>query len=610
MKNSFYVFTFVMIAQIIFSGSSNLNAQGNFDFNTIVLTGESADNQFGNSVSGAGDINNDGFQDFIVGANFFGGARGKIYVYFGGSTIDNVPDLTFEGLTQGENCGYRVSSAGDVNNDGFDDFMASSVVFANHTGRVYIFLGGATPDNVPDIILNGFGADNNFGTSVSSGDFNKDGFDDVLIGARGENVNFTNGHAYLYLGGTVMDTIPDAVFNPASPQPGFGNSVSFAGDVNNDNYPDIIIGSSISEKAYIFFGGVAVDTTIDVTLTGNGGFFGNCVASAGDLNNDNYDDVAVGAENYNGLKGIVYLYYGGSSMDNVADDSLTGASDGRFYGSSISSADVDSNGYSDLLIGASGNPVNSAYLVYNYPEGEKKIKRYTEELFINYGLSVSFTGDLNDDGKTDFIIGASGYSGNTGRAFVYDGSQSIPSEIYIYVYAFMQGFYHAGINQQAGDTITVQIRSSTAPYAIIDSVITYLGTNGNNEANPGIRYLFPGSYYFVIRHRNALETWTSQPLTADKNGDLNVSLSSDSTEAYGDNEIRIDTSPLRYGLYSGDVNQDGHINLSDIVIVNNDGSNFLTGYVASDVNGDNVVDLVDALITYDNSTNFISVIKP
>lgn len=112
-------------------------------------------------------------------------------------------------------------------------------------------------------------------------------------------------------------------------------------------------------------------------------------------------------------------------------------------------------------------------------------------------------------------------------------------------------------------------------------------------------------------HRNSIETWNSSvisfdALTSQANYDFTASL----TQAFGDNMIQIDDVPVRFAVYNGDVNQDGSINLNDIIIIYNDASAFVTGYKRSDVNGDNVSDLTDVLLAYNNSNNFVVKIIP
>ncbi|MEZ4824328.1 MAG: integrin alpha [Ignavibacteria bacterium] len=172
------------------------------------FTGYAAGDQFGYSVSSAGDVNGDGYGDVIVGARAYSSNTGRAYIYFGGSSMNNVADVTMTGPGAGGDFGISVSSAGDVNGDGYSDVIAGASEFSGRTGRAYIYLGGASMDNIADVIVTGEATNNQFGYSVSSaGDVNGDGFSDVIVGAF-EYSGYT-GRAYLYFGGVSMDNSAD-----------------------------------------------------------------------------------------------------------------------------------------------------------------------------------------------------------------------------------------------------------------------------------------------------------------------------------------------------------------------------------------------------------------
>ena len=173
---------------------------------------------------------------------------------------------------------------------------------------------------------------------------------------------------------------------------------------------------------------------------------------------------------------------------------------------------------------------------------------------------------------------------------------------------FIQGFYNAPLDIMVPDTLTAYLRNSFAPYAIVDSAKSVLSLSGAGS------FLFYNAvngtnYYVVTQHRNALETWSSTA-TPFVSGAKVYDFTPAANKAYGSNEIQIDLSPVKFAIYSGDINHDGSINLTDIIDVYNGGINFLTGYVITDVTGDDIVDLTDLLMTYNNSSNFISKVTP
>jgi hypothetical protein len=322
---------------------------------------------FGSSVSSAGDVNRDGYDDMIVGASGENSQQGAAYVVFGQSSA--FPD-TFDvanlsntsnpqgfklTITNAVRLGISVSSAGDVNRDGYDDMIVgASGSNSNLNAAAYVIFGqGSVFPNSFDVgnlkgISNPSGFkligyySSSFGYSVGkAGDVNRDGYDDMIVGAQGENS--AQGAAYIIFGqsSAFPDTFNVEILNGNTNPSGFkltnsyynnGASVSFgwsvsgAGDVNKDGYDDITIGAVNANRAYVVFGqGAAFPNTFDVKiLTGSSnpsGFqltdgysgrssFGGSVNSAGDINKDGYDDIIIGAsEEYNG-GGASYVIFG------------------------------------------------------------------------------------------------------------------------------------------------------------------------------------------------------------------------------------------------------------------------------------------------------------
>ncbi len=178
------------------------------------FTGEAAGDLFGNSVSSAGDVNGDGYDDLIVGAPYndaAGAAAGRAYIYFGDDVVDNIADVILDGAAIGDHFGNSVSTAGDVNGDGFSDVIVGAYTNdagGTDAGSAYIYFGGVSMDNTADLILNVFFTDGDrFGYSVSTaGDLNGDGYSDVIVGADHNDAGGTDaGRAYIYFGGASMN---------------------------------------------------------------------------------------------------------------------------------------------------------------------------------------------------------------------------------------------------------------------------------------------------------------------------------------------------------------------------------------------------------------------
>jgi hypothetical protein len=366
-------------------------------------------------VSSAGDVNGDGYSDVIVGAKYVrnedGDMVGNAYIYFGGPAMDNLPDVTMEGEGHGDYFGCSVASAGDVNNDGYSDVIVGAEKAIDedgiHSGKTYIYFGGPSMDNLPDVIMDeGKEKYDYFGCSVASaGDVNDDGYSDVIVGAKGEGY----GMVYVYFGGSSMDNLPDVIMVGQSWANDFGCSVSSAGDVNGDGYSDVIVGIEeydINEgNAYIYFGGLTMDNLPDVIMEREGRWddFAYSVASAGDINSDGYSDVIVGAQkarNEDGVRvGKTYIYFGGLSMDNLPDVTMTGKENYRYYGSTVistgdlfgcwvaSAGDVNGDGASEVIIGAS--KIGMAYL-YSLGLALPRLNPEVSEV-LPYGIEVSYT---------------------------------------------------------------------------------------------------------------------------------------------------------------------------------------------------------------------------
>jgi len=173
---------------------------------------------------------------------------------------------------------------------------------------------------------------------------------------------------------------------------------------------------------------------------------------------------------------------------------------------------------------------------------------------------------------------------------------------------FIEGFYDSGTDLQVSDTVKTTLRSTVSPYNIISSADAVVSPSGNAELKFGNAPA--GIYYLVIKHRNSIETWSNTGIAVTAGGSVNYNFSNASSQAFGNNMKQIDASPLRFGLFSGDENQDGYVNLSDLVNVNNNANVFASGYLTSDMNGDNITDLSDVVITSNSASAFVSKITP
>jgi len=175
--------------------------------------------------------------------------------------------------------------------------------------------------------------------------------------------------------------------------------------------------------------------------------------------------------------------------------------------------------------------------------------------------------------------------------------------------SLVQGFYDASTNLMIPDTMRVYLRNLTSPYSIIDSSKALLNNSGFGLFSFSNNIIINDSQYYVqLKHRNSIETW-SNPFSF-VNDEASYSFLNSASAAFGGNQIQVDNSPIRFAIYSGDVNQDGFVNLNDIILISNNSSNFINGYVNTDLNGDNITNLNDILLSYNNSKGFVSVVRP
>ncbi len=156
-----------------------------------------------------------------------------------------------------------------------------------------------------------------------------------------------------------------------------------------------------------------------------------------------------------------------------------------------------------------------------------------------------------------------------------------------------------GANPLVSDSITVELRNTTGSYNLVASQKVVLSTSG--VASPSFSGVPAGTYYIVIKHRNVVETWSALPVALSNGSSYNFSTGA--SQAYGSNQVQI--SPSVWAMYSGDLNFDDNVDLTDFVPVEIDINNFASGYLSTDLNGDGNVDLLDNAIIETNVAGFV-----
>lgn len=207
-----------------------------------------------------------------------------------------------------------------------------------------------------------------------------------------------------------------------------------------------------------------------------------------------------------------------------------------------------------------------------------------------------------DNGK--FYVIASTY----GRSFFTREVSGDDPDNTLNLTMFIEGFYSQVSGRTVRDTIRVYLRNDDSPYSIVDSGKAYISTTGT--ASFTFENIFPEEYYYIhLKHRNSIETWSSDAVTFNEHN-ITYNFTNSMTKAYGDNMKRVDLTPVTYAVYGGDSDQDGSVDASDLSIIDNDASNFTLGYVNSDLTGDNVTDASDAAIADNNAAEFVTSVTP
>ncbi len=468
-------------AAFIFLGGPNGIASGGPSAASARLESNQASAQMGVSVAGAGDVNNDGFDDVIVGAFAYDSGQtdeGAAFVFLGGpSGIANGNPTTaatkLESNQPNAQMGYSVATAGDVNDDGFADVIIGIPSFDSgqlDEGVASVFLGSAAGIASGGLlsantILQSDQTNAGLGVSVAgAGDTNGDGYDDVIAGARVYDVVFTDeGAVFEFLGGAAGI----ASGNPASSNSTIrgdqfgahlGISVAGAGDVNNDGFDDVVLGANSFDfeeldagRAVVFLGGpfgigAGTPSTADgiASSVQAGANLGISVAGAGDVNGDGFDDVLVGSHVYDAGQideGVVLLILGSPSGVPIETSALTASillqsdQDAARLGVSVAGlGDVNGDGYDDVGVGAqafdSGQTDEGAAFVYlgssdglsGFPLANASLE--SAQVNAELGRSVAAAGDVNNDGYDDVIVGAPFFDTgqmDAGAAFVFHG---------------------------------------------------------------------------------------------------------------------------------------------------------------------------------------------
>jgi hypothetical protein len=542
--------------------------------NGFVVEGINTKDYLGRSVNTVGDINGDGFADLALGAFTASPAgrsqAGTVYVLFGqGSSWPMRFDLTtlkgsngfaIDGVHAGDALGVWVSTAGDINGDGVTDLLlgayGASPGGRNQAGTVYVLFGQGsgwparfnltTLSGSNGFAMDGLNVGGYLGVSVSTaGDINGDSKADLVLGAfyASPGGRSSAGIVYVLLGQgsgwparfdlTTLNGSNGFAINGVNTGDALGVSVNTAGDINDDGLADLVLGALLASPdgrssagmVYVIFGKNSVwPSQFDLTtLNGGNGFavkgfagdqLGYSVSTAGDINGDGTDDLALGAPAANyGRGGTTYVLFGQASgwlaqfdLTTLSGNNgfvINGINIGDILGSSVSTAgDINGDGKADLLLGAAAaspcgrNQAGTVYVLFGQSSGwpayfDLRTLKGSNGFVVEgvnvgdmLGNSVSTAGDINGDGITDFIIGAEYISAGKGGAYVIFGKNTIvPAPIpisFIIVGSIIGGAILGGL----GYGIYKKCTSKNKPQDVQDGRLSFLQGSINNEYTP------------------------------------------------------------------------------------------------------------------------------
>jgi len=521
-------------------GGANVGGNGQFDLNALdgsngfIIDGIEVGGQAGWSLSWAGDVNNDQFDDLLIGVPFANAA----YVVFGDPSVGEGGLLSLGDL-DGSNgfringspfdlIGFTVAGTGDVNDDGFDDVLLGSPATSSDTGVAYVVFGSAgvggngvfsvtSIDGSNGLFAPGVSVDDQFAWRVSSaGDVNDDGIADFMIGELGGSSGAA-GSAYVIFGASnigqntagfidiaSLDGSDGFVIRGLNTNDFFSISLSGGGDVNGDGIDDLLI-SSLIQNTFVIFGAADIGAggVFDLaSLDGSNGYIAFLssgaavsVAHAGDLNNDGIGDVVIAAPGVD----EIYVYIGGPLVgtDGTFDVASVNGENGfriegvqilgGFVGSPVSRGkDLNNDGREDLLIGAAaaGQNTGEAFVIFGINQtGVSAPSGLTAAALDNMSIELQWTDtsliedgfeiERSLDGVSNWMMIASAppSNGSGGVVTYQDGNLSPDTEYFYRVRAFNQNSNSAYSNVASATTLGAPA-APEAPTSLIAAAIS------------------------------------------------------------------------------------------------------------------------------------------
>lgn len=391
-------------AKLYFGGSP-------FDTNNYIRFESSASfTAYKGSFAGRGDLNGDGFADFVLGANYDIFQFGKVFIHFGGTEIDTTADLTITGQGYYYLFGSSISIDGDLNGDGYDDLVVSAPMDDyDARGRVYIYFGGSDMDTECDVYLEGEEAFDAFGGSIDIvNDVNGDGYYDLLVGAPQTLADDKPGKAYLFFGGNEIGFENSIEFIGDETTYDYGRFLSDLGDINGDEFRDWGIASG---KYIDVYSGQLQNKLFTIISEENYWYPWN-ISNGYDLNDDGYSDFIISfAHQENQYAGGIAIYLGGDEVDTTASFILDGTTKNSYFGKWLSiGGDINDDDTPEVFIGEEGELTQSGTLgpgcvyIYSYKKLSGVENRYETKLPTDYDIKQNYPNPFNSQTRISYII--------------------------------------------------------------------------------------------------------------------------------------------------------------------------------------------------------------
>jgi hypothetical protein len=501
------------------------------------LKGVNNGDQFGQSCEGMGDVNGDGYNDFLVSCR----TLNELYFYLGGShPFDNPPVITWSNHSQANGMkSFSPVNVGDVDEDGVDDFIS---LFGNGD-TLRLFLGLENQNANDYMTLFTFESIWWRFEIGGGGDNNNDGRTDFWIQPY---KSFLHDTIWGYSGGDQLDNIPDfwilKIRDPDNQYLSLGRDFCSHCDLNGDLIPDIIYGQYADLDEYpgricITWGSESISETPDLMFYApvDADFwqsFGKDIACLGDISGDNIDDLWISQGKRN------YIYFGGQPFDTFPDVTIYWP---HMYPDIENVGDINNDGYNDVVLVEEGYLFSYFSYIYCYPEMDTIVDVvYTDGDFYNtlqmgsisnVGIDHSWAGDIDGDGIDDILISA----------------RQTDNDIYDHGYLIIQAGWD-------GDPTPVEESEMSIPEGL------ELNQNYPNPFNSGttIEFNLPQSGFVELKIYNLLGELICIPLQ-------NHLLAGDHTINWNGKDATGNICPT--GVYFYQINSDGYSETKRMILL-------------------------------------------